>query len=211
MRRTLSNRLSNRLVAVMVAGFSVIAALMLRANPFGDGTIPWTGAIAVALAGNALLAYVVVGWAAPYIASTGGRAGADAASPRATAVAERWLTATLLGVGLLAIFAVDFANRDLIISPTQRTQRNAMLVRDTVEAKAPEEFKLLLTAADTWKMSKNTYRSCVPSSKDESRNWCVLVQGTSTKLRVTRYGPGPSNAEQFLIWHPEMRGKRKAD
>ncbi|MFY9265845.1 MAG: hypothetical protein WAO61_10540 [Solirubrobacterales bacterium] len=207
MRRTLSNRP----VAALVAVFSVLAAMMLHANPFGEGTIPWLGAILISLAGNVVLAYVLAGWAAPYLASTGGRAGAQRAAPRAIAAAERWTAGVLLAVGLLAIYAVDFANRDLIISPTQRLERNAVLVRETVKAKAPREFQLLLTAADTWKLSENTFRSCVPSSKDESRHWCVLVRGDSTGLSVARYGPGLSNAAQFLAWHPEYRGRRRAD
>lgn len=207
MKRTLANRP----VAAMVVVFSVIDALILRSNPFGDGTIPWVGALAVALTGNGVLAYVVASWSAPYIASSGGSAGAATADPRSVGVAEIWMSFALMVVGVVTLLAVDFASRDLIVSPTQRSERNAELVRDTVREHAPDEFQLLLTAADTWKMSENTYRSCIPSSKDETKYWCVLVQGDSKSLKVTRYGPGTGNAEQFLIWHPEYRGKRKAD
>lgn len=207
MKRTLANRP----VAAMVVVFSVIDALILRSNPFGDGSIPWIGAIAVALAGNAVLAYGVASWAAPYIASSGGSAGAATADPRSVSFAEIWMSFALMIVGVIAMLAVDFASRDLIISPTQRSERNAELVRETVQQHAPQEFQLLLTAADTWKLSENTYRSCIPSSKDETKYWCVLVRGDEKSLKVTRYGPGIGNAEQFLIWHPEYKGKRKAD
>ena len=127
MKRTLANRP----VAAIVVVFSVIDALILRSNPFGDGTIPWIGAIAVALAGNAVLAYVVAGWAAPYIASSGGSAGAAAADPHSVRFAEIWMSFALMIVGVIAMLAVDFASRDLIISPTQRSERNAELVRET--------------------------------------------------------------------------------
>jgi hypothetical protein len=207
MKRTLANRP----VAAMVVVFSVVGALILRSNPFGEGTIPWAGAIVVSLAGNVVLAYVLTGWAAPYLASSGGSQGARQASPSAVIVTERWFAATAMLFGVLALLAVDLASRDLIISPTQRSERNAMLVRDTVRKHAPREFQLLLTAADTWKLSENTYRSCVPSSRDESKYWCVLVQGGATKLRVTHYGPGISNAEQLLRWHPQYRGKQRAN
>lgn len=207
MRSTLGNRPLLALVAV----FSVIDAQIMRGNPFGEGGIPWIGAIAVAVAGNALLAYVLSGWAAPYLVSSGGSEGAAAADPRSVRFAEIWMSFVLMAIGSLTLFAVDFANRDLIISPTQRSERNAVLVRETVEAHAPAEFQPLLTAADTWKMSERTYRSCVPSSKDDTKYWCVLVQGDDTSLKVAKYGPGVGNAEQFLIWHPEYRGKRKAD
>ncbi|MBI4898366.1 MAG: hypothetical protein HY827_08360 [Actinobacteria bacterium] len=207
MRRTLANRP----VAAMAALFSVVGALILRGNPFGEGTIPWPGAALVSLAGNLVLAYVLTPWAAPYLASSGGREGARAAAPRAVAVAERLLAAGLMLMGLVTLLAVDLASRDLIVSPTQRTERNAQLVRDTVRRHAPDEFQLLLTAADTWKLSENAYRSCVPSSRAKRKYWCVLVRGDGSSLRVTRYGPGISNAEQFLRWHPDYRGKRRAD
>ncbi|MBK5230327.1 MAG: hypothetical protein JJE27_04045 [Thermoleophilia bacterium] len=207
MKRTLANRP----VAAITVVFSVAGALILRSNPFGDGTIPWTGAIVVSLAGNVVLAYGVTGWAAPYLATSGGAQGARQAVPRAVVVTERWLAAMVMTVGILVLLAMDLTSRDLIISPTQRSERNAQLVRETVSKHAPREFQLLLTAADTWKLSDRAYRSCVPSSRDESKFWCVLVQGNSTKLSVTRYGPGISNAEQFLRWHPRYRGKRQAN
>lgn len=203
--------LANRTVAAMVVAFSVVGTLILRADPFGDGSIPWIGAMVVSLAGNFFLAFVLTGWAAPYLASSGGSQGAREAEPRAVAVAERWLAAGLMAMGLVTLSAVDFASRDLIVSPTQRTERNAQLVRDTVQKHAPKEFLPLLTAADTWKLSESTYRSCVPSARDDTKYWCVLVQGDASSLRVTRYGPGIANAEQFLRWHPEYRGKRRAD
>lgn len=207
MRRTLSNR-----PVAMIAGiFSVPAALLLRANPFGTGTIPWSGAILVAVAGNLVLAYVVTSWTAPYLASSGGREGALKADPRAVAIAERGMATALMVVALAALFAVDFASRDLIITSTDRAERNAELVRDTVHAKAPREFQPLLTAADTWKLSEHAYRTCIPSAEDETKWWCVLVQDDTRNLKVTRFGPGESNAEQFLKWHPEQRDKRRDD
>jgi hypothetical protein len=161
------------------------------------------------LAANAVLAYVLTSWAAPYLASTGGKQGALNASRRSVAVAERWVAATLLSVGVLAMLAVSFTSRDLIITPTEKLQRNAELVQKTVQSQAPQEFQRLLTAADTWKMSARTYRTCVPSSADEKKSWCVLIEGTDNSLRVVRYGPGPSNAEQFLKWHPDYKPKRR--
>lgn len=207
MRRTLSNRP----VAAIVILFSLPASVLLHADPFGNGTIPWPGAIVVAVAGNLVLAYVAASRTAPYLASSGGREGALHADPRAVTIAERGMAAALMIVALAALFAVDFAASDIIITPTQRAERNAELVRDTVRAKAPRQFQLLLTAADTWKLSESTYRTCVPSAQDQRKWWCVLVQDGSSGLAVKRYGPGISNAEQFLEWHPEQRGKRRAD
>lgn len=207
MRRTLSNRP----IAIIAGLFSVPAALLLRANPFGTGTIPWPGAVLVALAGNLVLAYVVASWTAPYLASSGGREGARHADPRAVAIAERGMASALMTVALAALLAVDFTSRDLIVTTTERAERNAELVRKTVHSKAPRDFQPLLTAADTWKLSEHSYRTCIPSAEDETKWWCVLVRGGTRNLKVTRYGPGKSNAEQFLEWHPKQRDKRRAD
>jgi hypothetical protein len=160
-----------------------------------------------------VLAYTLTSWAAPYMVSTGGRQGADTADPHAVTVAEDVIAATLMSVGVIALLAVSFASSDLIITPTERTQKNAELVKRTVEAQAPQEFQPLLTAADTWKMSERTLRTCVPSSLDEEKQWCVLVHSDpdGDNLKVVRVGPGISNAAQFLEWHPEYKGKRRAD
>lgn len=207
MKRTLANRW----VAALVVAFSIVDALILRSNPFGEGTIPWAGAGAVALIGNAVLAYVVASWSAPFLASSGGASGASEASPRAVAIVERGMAAALMTIGAASLLAVDFTTRDLVITPTQRTQRNAELVRETVLAHAPADYRARLAAADTWKLSETTLRSCVPSASNKRWAWCVLVRGDEDSLRVVSYGFGYSNAEQFLRWHPEYRGKRKAD
>lgn len=198
-------------VAVLVSVFSVAGTLVLRADPFGDATIPWAGAAAVSLAGNAVLGYLVAGWAAPYLASSGGAAGARQATDHDSAAAQWRIAAVLMTLGLAAMGAVDFMARDPIISPTRRSERNAELVRDTVRSRAPADFRRQLGAADTWRMSDRSYRTCLPSAEDPSRHWCVLVQGDSMNLKVTRYGPGPANDVQFLRWHPEYRGRKRAD
>ena len=73
--------LSNRPVAVLVAVITIPAAILLHTDPFGFGSVSWAIAIPVALLGNCFLAYVLTAWAAPYLASTGGREGARAADP----------------------------------------------------------------------------------------------------------------------------------
>ena len=201
MQRTLSNRT----VAALVVGFSVIGTVILHSNPFGTGQIPWIGAVIVSLAGNSVLAYALTGWAAPYVASTGGRRGAEQADPRAVETAEDWIAATLMSVGVVALLAVSFTSRDLIITPTDHTQKNAELVKHTVELHAPRDYQSLLTAADTWKVNPQTLRTCVPSAKDHKQFWCVVVRGEGIKLRVISYGPGISNAAQFLKTHPNYK------
>lgn len=202
MKRTVANRP----VLVLVAIFTVISAWLLHRGPFNDGEIGWPVAIVVALIANLFFAYVLASWAAPYLASTGGVAGAAAADPHTVAVAERWCAGVLMLFGSLGLLAVTLASQELVITPTDRLEQNADLVRRTVESQAPEKYQHQLAGADTWKMSSRTYRTCVPTPGSLETGWCVLVQAQpSGELKVTRYGPGKSNAAQALEWHPELK------
>lgn len=201
MRRTLRNRP----ISVIVVLFTLSSAWLLHHNPFGDGTIGWPVALLVALVGNLFFAYVIAGWAAPFLASTGGPRGASEADPGAVAVAERWTAGTILLFGTLALVAVSLAAKPLVITPTQRLERNAQLVRETVERHAPEAYRRQLNGADTWKMSERTFRTCVPTKNSVETGWCVLVRAEGDDLRVISYGPGKSNAAQALEWHPEWK------
>lgn len=205
MKRTFSNRP----VAAIVAVFTLISAWLLHGDPFGDGTIAWPVALLVALIGNLFLAYVLTAWAAPYLASTGGRAGAEQADPHDVAVAERWTAGTLLLFASLALLAVTLAATQLVITPTERLEQNAELVKRTVDLEAPQIYQRQLTAADTWKMSDRTYRSCVPTPDSVETGWCVVTQVQDGELVVVKYGFGKSNAAQALEWHPELAEEQR--
>lgn len=181
-----------------------MSAWLLHGNPFGDGDISWPVAIGVSLVVNCFLAYVLAAWAAPYLASTGGRAGAEQADPHAVAVAERWTSGTLMAFGAISLVAVGLATSDVVVTPTARLERNAQLVRETVEKHAPERYRMLLGSADTWKLSERTLRTCVPNPDDKRTGWCVLVRSEDDRLKVVSYGEGLSNAAQALKWHPEL-------
>lgn len=204
MRRGRETLLGNRAVAVIVLVFSIIGAKLLHENPFGEGTISWPISFVVAAAGNIVLAYVVTPWAAPYLASTGGREGAATADPRSVRVAERWTAGTLMLFGLFSLFAVAFASSDIVVTPTERLERNAELVRRTVESQAPARFVPMLPAADTWKLSERTLRTCVPPPGDKGQSYCVVVRSDGDNVTLVKAGVGLSNAEQALEWHPEL-------
>lgn len=206
MRRTLSNRT----VAVLVAVFTVIGTLILHANPFGTGQIPWIGAFIVSLAGNFVLAYLFTSWAAPYVVSTGGAEGAAAADPKKVVVAEDWIAGTLMSVGVVALLALGLASSDVIVTPTTKLESVAKTVRQTVESQAPKKYQAILGASDTWKMSDTLYRSCVPDpGGDNKLGWCVLIRTKGNKTTVIKYGAGPSNAAQFLKFHPDYVPERR--
>lgn len=204
MRRGRETLLGNRVVAVIVLIFSVIGAMLLHENPFGEGTISWPIAFVVALAANMVLAYIATPWAAPYLASTGGREGAAAADPQSVRVAERWMAGTLMLFGIFSLLAVGFAASDIVITPTERLERNAELVRRTVEAQAPAKYVPMLPAADTWKMSERTLRTCVPPPGDKGESYCVVVRSEGDNVTLVKSGVALSNAEQALEWHPEL-------
>ncbi len=201
--------LSNRPVAAIVAVFTILSAWLLHGNPFGTGTISWPVALVVAFVGNCFLAYVLAAWAAPYLASTGGQSGAEGADPATVAVAERWAAGTLMVFAALGLFAVGLTSQTVIITPTARLEENAKLVQRTVESQAPQVYQRQLTAADTWKMSDKTYRTCLPTPDDLETGWCVLTQVRDGNLVVVRYGIGPSNAAQALEWHPELKNQKR--
>jgi hypothetical protein len=201
---------SNRTLAVLVAVFSVVGAVILHSNPFGSGDIPWIGSILVSLAGNMFLGYALASWAAPYVISTGGKQGANNADPRAVTIAEDWIAGTLLSVGAIALLAMSFASKDVIVTPTDRLQNVAKIVRTTVESQAPRQYQSVLGASDTWKLSPTLYRTCVPDpGGNQHLGWCVLTRANGDKLTVLKYGPGPSNAAQFLKWHPGYKPPRQ--
>lgn len=200
----MTRTLKNLVVGALVIGFTALSAYLLHGNPFGDSDISWPVSIGVAFVVNCFLAYVLAAWAAPYLASTGGRAGAQGADPHAVAVAERWTSGTLMAFGALSLISIGLATSDVVITPTQRLEKNAELVRETVNAHAPKRYRLLLGSADTWKLSERTLRTCVPNPTDKTTGWCVLVQSENERLKVVSYGEGLSNAAQALEWHPEL-------
>jgi hypothetical protein len=206
MRRTLSNRT----VAVLVAVFTVVGAVILHSNPFGTGQISWIGSILVSFVGNFVLVYVVASWAAPYVVSTGGKQGAAAADSHSVTLAEDWISATLLSVGAIALLAMNFATKEVVITPTSRLEKIAQMVKQTVESQAPQKYQPVLGAADTWKMNSTLYRTCVPDPGGNNHlGWCVLIRANGSRLTLIKYGPGLSNGAQFLKWHPGYKPPRQ--
>lgn len=202
--------MSDKPLAILVIIFTITSGWLLHKNPFGEGTINWPVALIVALLANMFFAYVIATWAAPYLASTGGRVGAAAADPASVRLAMRWTAGTLLLFGSLGLFSVTLASHELVITPTDRLEKNAELVRRTVESQAPQIYQAQLGGADTWKMSPKTYRTCVPKPESLKVGFCVLVQvQPDDSLKVVRYGEGKSNAAQALEWHPDLAEQQK--
>lgn len=201
---------SNRPLAALVVIFTLITTWLLHQNPFGGGQISFVIALPIALLGNLLLAYVLAPWASPFLASTGGRRGADAADPNTVALVERWTAGVLMFFAAASLVAVSLAAKDIVITPTKRLEQNAELVQRNVDAYAPKEYHRQLGGADTWKMSEKTYRTCVPKPESLTVGWCVVTQVQEDgQLKITKYGVMKSNAAQALEWHPELKDQER--
>jgi hypothetical protein len=182
--------------------FTAAIATVLRGNPFGEGTISWLAAVAVAAGGNALLAFALAPRVGPYLAGSGQRylASAPAADTGKVRAATLATAVTTMAVSLLCVWAVGLTASDPIIVPTKRLEQNAKLSRATIKAKAPAEFQGTIGAADTWRVDPDddVFRTCVPAKDHPERAWCVRIEATDTSARVLDYGPGKPNAEEFL-------------
>jgi hypothetical protein len=59
-------------------------------------------------------------------------------------------------------------------------------------------------------MSNTLYRTCVPDPGGNNKlGWCVLIRTKGNKTAVIKYGAGPSNAAQFLKFHPDYVPERR--
>lgn len=190
-------------------------AAVLHGNPFGRGAIHWLAAIVIAAAGNAALAFVLAPRVGPYLVGSGHRYGeaAQPAEPSRVRAATLATAVTTMLVSLLCVWGVGIAASDPIIVPTERLERNAELARATINQHAPQEFRVMLGAADTWKVKQDgdELRTCVPAKEDETRAWCVRIIATDEAARVVSYGPGKPNALVYLEQEERKAGAAPVD
>ncbi len=182
--------------------FTAAIAAVLRGNPFGEGTISWFAAVAVAAAGNALLAFALAPRVGPWLVGSGQRYAVEpvAVDEDKARVATLVTAGTTMSVSLLCVWAVGVAASDPIIVPTKRLEQNAKLSRATIKAEAPAEFQGTIGAADTWRVraDDNVFRTCVPAKNHPERAWCVRIEAADNSARVLDYGPGKPNAQVFI-------------
>lgn len=184
-------------IGVAFAALTAAIAALLHSNPFGTGTIDWFAAIAIAALGNALLMALALR-IGPYLVSPAHKHDAPDAQPRRERAATLASAATLMTASLICLAGVSAVSSDPIIVPTERLEHNAKLARATIETKAPREFQSTIPGADTWRVSKDVFRTCVLARNSDDRAWCVTIEATDTSTKVLRYGPGKTNARVFL-------------
>ena len=108
---------------------------------------------------------------APAVANGAGAAGPG--GPPYEILLDRAATG-LLVAGTLGLVAAGLASRPLIVSETEATELNAMLVRSYALGHASPEYRRNLDAANTIRVAEGYFRTCIPAD-DRRRVWCLFV------------------------------------
>jgi hypothetical protein len=186
-RRFWPARLRWRLrAATMWPAFIVITlldgVLLHLLPPIGTG-IPVIGGILLATFGN----LVLVGAAAPFLARRLGarRPGPPATPQAAHEVLSDRLGTALLVAGALGIVAAGLGNREVVVSETDATTKNANAVRAYVLHSPNAELRRNLETANTIKLGDGYFRTCI-ARDDRRRADCFFVDTTKRPTRLTR-------------------------
>ena len=150
--------------------------------PIGTG-IPVIGGILVATFGN----LVLIAAAAPFLARRiGARRPGPAASPQAAheVMADRVGTA-LLVAGVVGVVAGGLGNREVVVSETNATTRNAEAVKANVLHSGSAELRRNLETANTIKLGEGYFRTCI-ARDDRRRYFCVFVDTNKKPPRLNK-------------------------
>ncbi len=142
--------------------------------------------VLIATFGNLFL----VGALAPFLARRlAVRAHAEPATGPATGVELELLRervgAALLVAGVAAALASGLANRPLIVSETEASERNAREVQAFVNHSGDEELRRNLETANTIRLGEGYFRTCI-ARDDRERFVCLLVDTRKDPASVRR-------------------------
>ncbi|MEX2023516.1 MAG: hypothetical protein WD993_00390, partial [Thermoleophilaceae bacterium] len=113
-------------------------------------------------------------------------AGAAPAPREARRDVLRDRTATvLLLLGLVGIVVSGLANRPVIVSETEATERNAEVVRDYVVHSGDDELQRNLETANTVRLGDGYFRTCI-ARDDRERHFCLFVDTRERPPEVVR-------------------------
>jgi hypothetical protein len=180
-------RLRWRLRAAMmwpafIAVTLVDGVLLHLLPPIGSG-IPVIGGILMATFGN----LVLIGAAAPFLARRiGARRPGPPAPPQAAheVLTDRVGTA-LLAAGVIGVVAAGLGNRQVVVSETDATTKNANAVRAYVQRSGSPELRRNLETANTIKLGDGYFRTCI-AHDDRRRAFCLFVDTTRKPTQVIR-------------------------
>jgi hypothetical protein len=152
--------------------------------------------VIVATFANLVLVGAVAPWLARRLAArpavaAGGALGEVPAQVRREVVQDRVATA-LLVAGLVGVVAAGLGSREVVVSETNASEKNAQLIRDYVLRSQNPELIRNLETANAKKLGEGFFRTCI-ASDSRRRYFCFLVDTTKHPVRVVRDSNGLPN------------------
>jgi len=102
----------------------------------------------------------------------------------------------LLAAGLVGVLAAGLGNRQVVVSETKATERNAAAVRDFIEQSRSPELVRNLETENTVKLSEGYFRTCV-ARDDRRRHFCLFVDTGKRPVEVVQDQSQVPNRELF--------------
>ena len=91
----------------------------------------------------------------------------------------------LLAAGLVGVIAAGLGNRQVVVSETKDTERNAAAVSDFVAHSGNPELIRNRETANTYRLSEGYFRTCI-ARDDRRRHFCVFVDTKKSPVEVVR-------------------------
>ena len=91
----------------------------------------------------------------------------------------------LLAVGLVGVVAAGLGNRQVVVSETDATERNAAAVSEYVAHSRSPELLRNKETANTYKVSEGYFRTCI-ARDDRRRHFCLFVDTKKNPPEVVR-------------------------
>lgn len=158
----------------------VDGVVLYRLSPVGfefkDPVFP----IIVATFGNLFLVAVIGPWLTKRLAAR-----REALPKVEREVLNDRVGTTLLALGLVGVIAAGLGNRQVVVSETEATERNAAAVSDFVSHSGNPELVRNRETANTYKLSEGYFRTCI-ARDDRRRHFCLFVDTNKRPTEVRR-------------------------
>ena len=162
---------------------TLLDGVLLHLLPPIGASIPLIGGVLLATFGN----LVLIGAAGPFLARRIGarRPGPPASEQAAQEVLADRVGSALLIAGAAGVLAAGLGNREVVVTATNATQRNANAVRDYVQASHNAELKRNLETANTIRLGEGYFRTCI--ARDDRRSaFCYFVDTKKHPTQIVR-------------------------
>jgi len=162
--------------------------------PVATAGLNYVEGVLIATFGNLFL----VGALAPFLTKRLARHGRVAPAEGAAGAVEVELLrdrvgTALLAAGVVASLASGLANRPLIVSETEASEKNARVVQDYVNHAGDEELRRNIETANTIRLGEGYFRTCI-ARDDRNRFVCLLVDTEKEPAGVRRDPSGVPNS-----------------